>query len=271
MMKRGLVGLLLLLCLAAPAWPATISITGCGQAVTRGQRGVLAADLDCGHQWGTCFACATGGPACGQLQPAVPCSSPAECPDPVVDKCDGVEPVPSVGVFVAPGARLDLGGHSIHAAQFGVWGGAPDFTSSSKAQVRVSGPGSISGTREGVSAFNATLTGVALHDNLYGVSGSRLNLIETDASSNTIGVNAFESARATRLTADGNRYLGLLSYRKARISTSYLTGSGAADVVSEDRPRVSHSTCGRSAALEETAQPGLYEPSGPPWGVCSAD
>jgi hypothetical protein len=77
--------------------------------------------------------------------------------------------------------------------------------------------------------------------------------------------------RATRLTSDGNRLVGVLSYLKARISFSHVTGNTVVDITTEAPPRVTRTVCDHSAALEETGQPGIYAPTGPPWGVCSGD
>jgi hypothetical protein len=243
-----------------------VSVTTCGQVIERGQVGVLMTDLACGHQWGTCRACAS----CAEIVPAIPCSGPADCPDPAVNKCDGIEAVPSVGVYVVPGARLELNGHSISGAQAGILGGRPDGTDGN-ASISVTGPGTVFATREAVRFYHGKLRSIALHDNLYGVAASKARLTDVDASGNTIGVSVFDSVRARGLTCDDNRSIGLLSYARARVSQSHLTGNAEQDITTEDPPRVSRTVCEHSAALEETGQPGIYSPSGPPWGVCSGD
>ena len=262
---RRSLGFVMLL-LATPAVGASVPVTTCGQVVERGTVGVLTGDLACGIAWGVCRQCAT---CPDDVTPAVACSSPADCPDPSVNVCDGGGDF-SVAVFVVPGARLELNGHTISGAQIGVFGGRPDFTVP-RGTTRLVGPGTITATREAVRGFRATVTGVALHENLYGIAASKLRLADVDASGNTIGVSVFDSLRATRLTADGNRSLGVLAYESARLASSHVTGSGTVDITSELRPRVTATTCDRSAALEETAQPGIYEPTGPPWGVCAGD
>jgi hypothetical protein len=259
-------GLLVALLLAAPTVAATVPVTTCGQVIERGNVGVLPADLDCGIQWGVCRTCAT---CPDNVEPPVACSEPADCPDPAVNVCDGGGGF-SVAVFLVPGARLELNGHTLGGAEIGVFGGHPDFTAP-RGTIRIVGPGTIAATREGVRAFRATLIGVALHDNVYGASVSKLRVTDVDASRNSIGVSVFESLRAMRLVSDDNRYLGLLAYRGARLSSSHFTGNGGVDVASELAPRASATTCDHSAALEETPDPGVYEPTGPPWGICTAD
>jgi hypothetical protein len=263
---RGIFRVLLTLLLAAPAVAAPVPVTTCGQVVERGTVGVLTGDLACGIKWGTCRQCAT---CPDYLDPAVACSAPADCPDPSVNICDGGGGF-SVAVFVVPGARLELNGHTIGGAQIGVFGGRPDFVIP-RGTLRIVGPGTITATREAVRGFRATVTGVSLHENLYGIAVSKLRLSDVDASGNTIGVSVFDSLRATRLTSDGNRNIGVLAYERARLSSSHVTASGGVDIASELRPRVTATTCDRSAALEETSEPGVYEPTGPPWGVCAGD
>jgi hypothetical protein len=227
------------------------------------------ADLDCGQRWGTCTACAQEG--CSQLQPVVSCSGPSDCPDPAVNQCDGGAAVWSVGVYLVPGARLYLNGHTIRRAQVGILGGRPDGTAGT-ARVRIVGPGAVASTREAARFYNGSLDhGVALSDSLYGVAASKVRLEDVDASGNSVGVSAFDSLRATRLVADDNRVVGILSYASARIVDSHATGNAEVDIASELPPRVRTTTCDHSAALEETGTPGLYEPDGPPWGVCSGD
>jgi hypothetical protein len=135
----------------------------------------------------------------------------------------------------------------------------------------VNGPGTIFATREGVRFGSGRLRGFTLRDNLLGVTASKARLKDMDTSGNTIGVSVFESLRAVRLTSDDNRYLGLLSYLGARLTDSHLLGNTTADIVTEDAPRLVDTICEHSATLIETPQPGIYEPSGPPWGVCSSD
>ena len=244
-----------------------VPVTTCGQIIERGQVGVLMTDLACGHQWGACFACND----CDAIAPAIPCSGPADCPDPTVNTCDGGVVLSSVGVYVLPGARLELNGHSISGAQNGIYGGRPDGTGTGNASISVTGPGTVFATREAVRFIRGKLRSIALRENVYGVTASKVRLTDVDTSGNVIGVSAFDSVRALRLTSDDNRYLGLLSYARARVSQSHLTGNPGQDITTEDPPRVSRTVCEHSAALVETGQPGIYDPSGPPWGVCSGD
>jgi hypothetical protein len=245
-----------------------IPVTSCGQMVRRGESGTLMADLACGHQWGTCYACAT---SCPVIQPVVPCSGPSECPDPAVNKCEGGENPVSVGVYLEPGARLYLNGHSISSVQIGIGGFRPDGTAGPQ-RIRVFGPGTIFKTREGASFYNASFgEGVTLADSLVGITGSKARVKDVDTSGNVVGVSVFETLRATRATSDNNRYAGILSYSSMRVSFSHATGNAVIDITSERPPRLTVSTCDHSAALEETGQPGVYAPTGPPWGVCSGD
>lgn len=248
-----------------------VSVASCGQIVYRGQTGRLTTDLACGHQWGTCYACGTwGAVTCSQIQPAVPCGGPSDCPDPALDKCEGGELQRSVGVYLEPGARLYLDGHSISGVQIGISGIRPDGTSGPK-RIQVFGPGAVSKTREAGSFYNGSFSGgVTLTDSLYGITGSKVRLVDVNTSGNVTGVSAFETLSAKRLTSDDNHYAGIVSYRGARISFSHVTGNAVVDIATENSPHVITTTCDHSAALEDTAQPGIYAP-GQPWGVCSGD
>jgi hypothetical protein len=250
----------------------TIEIRSCGTVVDRSQVGMLVADLDCGDdRWGTCYVC-PGGSNCTEIVPAVACSGRSDCPDPTMDKCDGGGSAPSVGVYLLPGARLYLNGHSIRHASIGVAGTYPDGTAPGTARARVIGPGTITNTREAIYVDNLQLSGgLTLGDSLYGVTASKVRATDVDASDNVIGVSAFESMRAKRVTADDNLYAGFLAYEHAHISYSHATGNTVADITSELLPRVARTVCDHSAALEDTGVPGVYEASGPPFGFCSGD
>jgi hypothetical protein len=256
----------LVLVAAALAHAGRVAITTCGQTVNRGETGVLMNDLACGQQWGLCRACATCFPP---IDPPIPCSNPADCPDPAVNDCY-VDNVTSVGVNVAPGGKLYLNGHSISGVSGGVWGLLPDGTAP-PGTLRVKGPGTISGTALGIYCSVGRITGVALHDNWTGVRGAKLVLKDVDASRNSTGVNVISSVRATSLIADDNRYVGVFSYEGARLSRSHATGNAAADLASEYAPNVVATVCGHSAGLILIESKGIYGATGPPWGVCSGD
>jgi len=267
-MHRAFLPILLLLG-TTPVHADVLPITVCGQVVGRGRVGVLMTDLDCGQKWGTCRLCTT----CSEdVEPPVPCSSSADCPDPAVHRCySGTGPDGSVaGVHVLPGGRLQMRGHSIRNARDGVAGFGPDGVGG-RGVVRVTGPGTISATREAIAIGRGTVSGVTLRDSVYGVVGGSIRLIDVTASANDIGVSAFEKVSATRLTADDNRYLGLLSYARARVVSSHLTGNVYGDISTEGAPRLTDTVCDHSALLVETAQPGIYLPTGPPFDVCALD
>jgi hypothetical protein len=249
----------------------TIEIRSCGELVERGQAGVLMVDLDCGDQWGTCFVC-PGGSDCTQIVPVVPCSGRSDCPDPTMDKCDGGGYPTSVGVYLPPGGRLYMNGHSIRNVMAGVVGAYPDGVAVGGARSLVVGPGTITGTREAVRVINLSLRGgLTLTDSLFGITASKVRARDVDASNNVVGVSVFESMRVTHVTADDNLYAGFLSYERARITHSHATGNMVADVTSELPPRGSATVCDHSAALVETAMPGIYSATGPPWGFCSGE
>jgi hypothetical protein len=249
-----------------------VDVTTCGQIVYRGQAGKLTTDLDCSVQWGSCVACATAGPEwCPQIQPVVSCSGHSDCPNPTVNKCDGGSHPSSVGVYLEPGARLYLNGHSIIRAQIGISGRRPDGTSGPQ-RIRVYGPGIVSKAREAVYFYNGSFSdGVTFTDSLYGIVGSKIRIKEASTSDNVIGVSAFHSLRATGLTSDDNRYAGVVSYMGARLSYSHVSGTDVVDIATERRPRANGTVCDHSAALEETDESGVYDPVGPSWGICSGD
>lgn len=135
---------------------------------------------------------------------------------------------------------------------------------------RVLGPGTITATRQAITGVQK-VAGVAMHANVYGIVCDTVRLKDVDASRNVIGVSTFDKAIAVRLTADDNRYVGLLSYGTARVSSSHLTGNVHADITTEEPPRVVKTTCEHSPSLAETWTAGIYSPTGPPWSVCSLD
>ena len=248
-----------------------IQVRSCGKLIDRGQAGILMADLDGGHQWGRCYEC-PGGRSCAAIEPAVSCSGRSDCPDPVTDKCDDAGESPaSVGIYVAPGGRLYMNGYSIRHVQHAILGTYPDGVATS-GRIRVIGPGTVASTREAIYITDGSLSGgLTLTDSLYGVAASKLRAKDVDASDNVIGLSVFNTMRATRVTADNNLYAGFVSYEGARITYSHATGNTVADVTSELPPRVTATVCDHSAALEETATPGIYSATGPPWGFCSGD
>jgi hypothetical protein len=165
-----------------------------------------------------------------------------------------------------------MNGHSIRNASAGVLGTYPDGVAAGNARSRVIGPGTITSTREAVYVTHVQLSGgLTLGDSLYGVAATRVRATDVDVSGNVIGVSVFETMRATRVTADDNLYVGFLSYEGARISYSHATGNTVADITSELPPRVARTICDHSAALVETDTPGIYSPTGPPFGFCSGD
>ena len=248
-----------------------VPVTSCGQVIHRGQAGRLATDLDCGHQWGTCYTCAIWGPdTCTQIEPVVPCGGPSDCPDPSLNKCDGGEAERSVGVYLEPGARLYLNGHSISGVEIGISGNRPDGTGGPQ-RIRILGPGMLSKTRVAADFYNGSLGGgITLTDSLFGIAGSKVRLDDVNTSGNVIGVSVFQTLRATRLTSDNNRYAGLIAYRRGRLDSSHIAGSAVVDIAAELKPQVTATTCAHSAMLEDTTQPGIYG-LGLPWGVCSSD
>jgi hypothetical protein len=122
-----------------------------------------------------------------------------------------------------------------------------------------------------LSIGSGKVASVTTRGNVYGVVGNKVSLVDVDASDNTIGVSVFTRVTAKRLTADDNRYVGLLSYARARVIASHLTGNVYGDITTEEPPLVSGTTCDRSALLVETGQPGIYSPTGPPFGFCAQD
>jgi hypothetical protein len=163
-----------------------------------------------------------------------------------------------------------MNGHTIRNARNGVAGNDPDGVAG-RGTVRVSGPGVIAATREGVTIGKGKVSNITARESVYGVVGGKVSLVDVTASDNVIGVSVFEKLTAKRLTADNNRYVGLLSYAGARVLASHLTGNVWADITTEEPPFVSDTTCDHSALLVETAQPGIYSPTGAPFGFCAQD
>lgn len=77
--------------------------------------------------------------------------------------------------------------------------------------------------------------------------------------------------KAVGLVADDNRYAGLFSYEGARVSRSHLTSNAGADIATLLAPRVVTTTCDQSAGLIVIDPGGVFDLTGPPWGVCSGD
>ena len=269
----SVVSFLVVVLAGAAGRAVTVSISTCGQTVRTGETGVLTTDIVC-PPWGVCYpACAT--PPCSPLVPSVPCRSDAECPTPGSDVCDFDVPGSlTVGVNVEPGARLEMNGHSVSGAAFGVSDYNGVFTTHTR--VHINGPGEVFGTREAIRVLygNPRVVGVVVRDSVFGILGESVRSLDVQATNNHVGVSVFRRLSAQRLTATGNREFGIVSYRSTRLADSVVTGNdptgAGVDLATELRPRLRGSRCGLSAELVETGVPGIYAP-GPPWGVCAND
>ncbi len=271
-MTHVLAGIIVLL-VSGPSFAAEIAVTQCGQTVPRGSRGVLMNDLDCGRKWGTCQGTVPGGA----------CSSAADCADPVNDSCDGPYPMPesAAGVFVQPGAHVELNGHSIRNVWAGIASATPPPGRSTSAGVKIHGPGSILATRDGVTVGKGHLDGFAIHDSLWGAFGGKLVLQDMDTSGNRVGIvvdasGSRPAVHALRVTSDSNQYAGLFSFSPGRvlIKSSHLTGNGTDDIMTLAAPRVVQTVCNASTGLViQSCGPNCYSflPNNQPWGVCSGD
>ena len=84
-------------------------------------------------------------------------------------------------------------------------------------------------------------------------------MIDTEARREVVTIPVGKGPAQVGFTPDG------------RLAFVHATGNAAVDITSELAPRVMSTICTHSAALEETGTPGIYEPNGPPWGICTGD
>lgn len=132
----------------------------------------------------------------------------------------------------------------------------------------MSGPGTISGSDVAIHATKVHARNLTLEGNDLGIVASRAVVADMLAVDNDVALFIYERVRAMRITASENLY-AVLSYRSARVAESVLTGN-AWDIATVLPPRVSTTSCGLSAQLVLTSEPGIYAP-GPSWGVCVND
>ena len=251
---------LLLLCRAA----AAIDITACGQAVGRGDVGVLTVDLDCG---------------------------PSDVED-------------SYGVELGNGATLDLAGHTITGphyavacekrctvvgpgtlrnAFYGIWGESPAGNATVSDVTLTSNLGGMAVIRGRLSNVVATDNGLAMDvaklraDGItvtgchgdYCLETHRASIDGLVATGNAVSqaVILLEggSVRLRNASVTGNTApVGILApYRGAlRLESSGVDGH-TTDLFTLSRPLLTDSTCGSSARMGSPPQSS--------WGVCTND
>ena len=166
-----------------------VDITECGQLVPPGETGVLQADLDCE---------ASPGPSRCLSDLEIICTSASDCPLGACRPASGV----NLGDFpLGNRAQLELNGHSIRGAHFGIVCYVRGCT--------ILGPGEVSGTADGIRAFRGRLTveNVVVSESANGIRSGRAKVQLTDVllRDNThFGANVWK-LRATNLSAIGNR------------------------------------------------------------------
>ncbi len=167
-----------------------VDITECGQLVPPGETGVLQADLDCE---------ASPGPSRCSSDLEITCDSDSDCPLGACRPASGV----NLGDFpLGNRAQLELNGHSIRGAHFGIVCYVRRCT--------ILGPGEVSGTGDAIRAFRGHLTveNVVLSESAYGIRSDRAKVQLTDVllRDNTSFGASVRKLRATNLSAIGNRF-----------------------------------------------------------------
>jgi len=112
-----------------------------------------------------------------------------------------------------------------------------------------------------------TVNGVMVNDNADGIVGPHVVKgvgLTLNANSGT-ALWHVKRVTVTDLTASGNGIAGIEVESLVRLRDSALSGNGQADIVSARRPRLTNTTCERSAhGLDQFGRVG-------PWGVCALD
>jgi hypothetical protein len=248
-----------------------IDISTCDQVVPRGQVGVLIADLDCrttavrlemgarlrldGHT----IAVDSGlGVECRQKRCTI------EGPGVIDGKTTA-----DTGIGGHERVRLDVSDVTIQNFEFGIFGVARNKANLENVVVDgnalfgldLQQPSTINASNLTVRNTNGP-TGRAVH--AENCVGEDWTITDNLATLNEQSGVACARARIDRLTATGNGGTGVWLGVIGRFRDSTITGNGVGgdgiDIVSERRPRLIATTCGRSA-----------DKSGTPWGVCTND
>ena len=283
--------LAVLLVLAGRA--GAMDVTGCGQVVPAHDVGVLQIDLDCNGAARTCTYYAN-----------IPCSSDADCNQTGPGLCASQAVILGAGAtlelnghsIVADGAgglgvwcahpRFNVpctihGPGEISGGSIGV--GAYRIVIAD-VDVHDTNQGIVAPTL--VRATNVT----ADHNGLLGLYAGRLEATNVSASNNTDAGIFAPRLRGMGITASNNGGPGLIVYRRFKITGLvadnnggggiYSTGGGvlsdsmlsgnlyegaSLDLLTARLPHLRNTTCGKSAQLDESGEPG------PSWGVCSGD
>jgi hypothetical protein len=256
--------------LASNAW--AIDVSSCGQAIPRGEVGVLIADLTCGEtaveleggatlqlDGHTLTVSAGAGVECEERRCAV------EGPGVIDGQATG-----DAGIYLYERVRLSLRNVIIRDFAYGLLGLLRDRVDFENVLI----DGSIIG---GIDLGNFSLlkgSGLTVQNTL-GPVGRAVRATKCIGENWTIADNpaiwtlrqsglACGRARLSGLVATNNAGLGVWLGGSGRFIDSTITGNDAAadgiDLLSIGRPRVIGGTCGRSANQD-----------GVPWGVCAGD
>ena len=283
--------LLAMLLLEGRAW--AVDVTTCGQVVPENDVGVLQADLDC-----------KGAPRTCSYYANTPCVSDDVCNHAGVGRCLSQAVILGKGAtlqlnghtIVADGSS-GLGVWCAHPAlnvRCTVQGpgeivGGEIGVGAYRLVIQ---DVSIHGAHQGVVAPTVVVaTNVTADGNgLFGLYAGRLTATNVSASNNANAGIFSPRIRGTGVTTNDNGEQGLVVYRRFKLTGLtaqnngaggiYSTGGGllidstvsgnlyegaSLDLLTAHRPVLRNSTCGASAQLDETGEPG------PSWGVCSGD
>lgn len=311
-MRRLFLALVSSVYLAAPAAAdLPVTITQCGQEVSRGSLATLANDLDCSGEL-RCWLC-DGSSTGTRCRPGLQaCTTSADCPPPTCpDSQNCIGPITAdysfcastVGVYLDR-ANLDLNGHTIEGAYAGVicgagrcgiangtiarnWNGVQnsgklalyDLTLSDNDNRAVDFAGSP------VRAVGLTRVTVANNGNdQAGVVGGKVTLLDVSMVGPGSGILGLTSIKATRVTATGDAHTlatsSALATYDGRVSATGFAASGwrravdARNIVLRDST-LSGNACdlfgGQMPRLTNTTCEHSCRNLSETWGVCSAD
>ena len=277
-MQRAILAVVLLSGTALAGSKSPLPITTCGQHVAKWQVGVLQNDIQCPGSFVCRPGCSDVFPCDTQYQPTIyctpDCSGPnnscrsTECPNPTTDFC--VLPPGGafvVGVDVESGGEVELNGHTLAGAYYGIvsYGLVRHLS-----HLTVRGPGSVTGSQVAVSAGKVQVSDATFTGNVNSIGSESMKVADvTITGGSGLGLFAPLGGKATNTTVTGATW-GVYSTRSFSLVDSSIAGNGT-DVLTARRPRLARSMCDTSARLvPDSAQPGQFNPEGN-WAVCAND
>lgn len=255
-----LAGAALLLHGTRPA--SAVDVTACEQTVAAGTIGVLQADLDCELNGVLLEAGATlslnGHALRGGSNIGVYCGK-GRC---TIEGPGEIADGPWIAVFLEDRVHLTVRNVTLRANDVGILGSYAGRTKVTATDVVLDDHQQWALSTRSLKAVNLSVRGNA--GPLFVVSAATGRIDGGEISDNGGLALTGGRLRLDGVSVTGNVGPGVRASRTLRLVDSTVTGNGTGgsgiDLLSERRPKLTNSTCGRSEG-----------PTGAPWGVCAND